>query len=102
MRKKEREDLKNEIAYRNMMTKKLGRSMKMFFFIFLLFAAIAIWGFSGLHDNFLTVSASVRDVLKWIGLILGIVFGVLTLMYFLSFQNSKKYTLSLIDKLQKK
>ena len=37
MRKKEREDLKNEIAYRNMMTKKLGRSMKMFFFIFLLF-----------------------------------------------------------------
>lgn len=102
MRKKEREDLKNEIAYRNMMTKKLGRSMKMFFFIFLLFAAIAIWGFSGLHDNFLTVSASVRDVLKWIGLVLGIVFGALTLMYFLSFQNSKKYTLFLIDKLQKK
>lgn len=25
MRKKEREDLKNEIAYRNMMTKKLGQ-----------------------------------------------------------------------------
>lgn len=102
MRKKEREDLKNEIAYRNVMTKKLGRSMKMFFFIFLLFAAIAIWGFTGLHDNFLSVGESVRNVLKWIGLVFGILFGVLTLMYFLSFQNSKKYTLNLIDKLQKK
>ena len=84
MRKKEREDLKNEIAYRNMMTKKLGRSMKMFFFIFLLFAAIAIWGFSGLHDNFLTVSASVRDVLKWIGLVLGIIFGIFDIDLILS------------------
>ena len=51
MRKKEREDLKNEIAYRNMMTKKLGRSMKMFFFIFLYLPLLLIWGFSGLHDN---------------------------------------------------
>ena len=102
MKKKEREDLKNEIAYRNVMTKRLGRSLKMFFFIFLLFAAITVWGFTGWTDNFLIVSDSVRNVLKWIGLVLAILFGVLTVMYFLSFRNSKKYTLSLIDKLQKK
>lgn len=102
MKIKERERIKNEINYRNVMTKRLGRNLKMFFILFLFFLALCIWGFSGLNDNFLQVNDSVRGVLKWIGLIGSLIFGVLSVMFGLSFHNSKKKTLDLIDRYSKK
>ena len=100
--RKEREELKNKISYHNSMTKKLGGSVRNFAIMFVFFAYIAIWGFTSLHDNFMTFAEGARFVLKWIGLIGAIIFGVLTILYFISFRNSKKYTLELIDELDGK
>lgn len=102
MTNKEREQLKNEINYRNIMTKRLGRNAKLFFMIFLLTAALSIWGFFDLHDNFMDVSDSLRNVIKWVSIVVAVPTGVLSIMFFLSFRNSKKYVLALIDKLQGK
>ena len=95
--RKEIDDLKNEITFRNTMTKKLGNWIKILGSFFLLFGALAVWGFMGLNDNFLQVSDGVRDVIKWISVVLAVPFGVLFLMFCISFRNSKKSTLRLID-----
>lgn len=100
MTNKEKENLKNEIAFRDVMTRKLGRNAKMCFFIFLLFAALTFWGFSGMHDNFLSVDDSMRNIIKWVALVIAVPTGVLSLLFFISFRNSKKYVLGLIDKLK--
>lgn len=102
MTNKEKEDLKNEIAYRDVMTRKMGRNAKFCFFIFLLFAALTFWGFSGMNDNFLRVDDSARNIIKWVALVVAIPTGVFSLLFFLSFRNSKKYVLNLIDKLKTK
>ncbi|NCC54208.1 MAG: hypothetical protein EOM11_01835 [Erysipelotrichia bacterium] len=102
MTNKEKEALKNEIAYRDVMTRKLGKNAKFCFFLFLLFAALAIWGFTGMQDNFLKVSDSIRDIIKWVSLVIAIPTGVFTVLFFVSFRNSKKYVLKQIDKLQGK
>ncbi len=102
MTKKEREEIKREIAYRDVMTRKLIKISKTLFFLFLLFAAIAIWGFTGLHDNFLSMAEGIRNVLKWIGLVGAVITGLLTVMFYLSYHNSKKYVFALIDKVQNK
>lgn len=102
MTKQEREKLKNEIAMKDVMTKKLGKWSKYFLLAFLLTGAIAIWGFTGMNDAFMKVDDSVRNILKWIGLVLAIPSGVMSLLSFLSYRNSKKYVLALIDKLQNK
>lgn len=101
MTKKEREQLKNEISYRDMMTKKLIRNAKMCFFLCLLFSALAIWGFTGMHDAFLTVSEGSRNVIKWIGLVLAIPTGIFTILFYLSYHNSKKLVLRMLNDLQK-
>lgn len=100
--RKEIDDLKNEIAFRNTMTKKLGNWIKILGSFFLLFGALAIWGFMGLNDNFLQVSDGVRDVVKWISAVLAAPLGVLTVMFIISFRNSKRSTLRLIDILEGK
>lgn len=102
MTNKEKDDLKQEIAYRDIMTRKLGRNAKFCFFAFLFFAALAIWGFTGMQDNFMKVSESMRSVIKWVSLVIAIPSGVFTVLFFLSFRNSKKYVLKQIDKLQGK
>lgn len=102
MTKKEREEIKREIAYRDVMTRKLIKIAKTTFLFFLLFSAIAIWGFTGLHDNFLLMAEGIRNVLKWIGLIGAIIAGLLTIMFYMSYHNSKKYVFALIDKVQNK
>lgn len=102
MTNKERNQLKQEITYRDVMTKKVGTALKIVGSIFLLSFALTFWGFTNLHDNFLNVSDSVRNVIKWVSLVVAIPSGVLTIMFALSFRNSKKYTLELIDKLKGK
>lgn len=97
MTRKEIDDLKNEITFRNTMTKKLGNWIKILGSVFLLTAALSIWGFMGLNDNFLKVSDGVRDVIKWISIVIAVPTGVLTVMFAISFRNSKKSVLALID-----
>lgn len=102
MTNKEKEAMKNEIAFRDVMTRKVGKYSKFCLLFFLLFAGIAYWGFSGMHDNFLVVSDDVRNILKWVGLIIAIPTGVLSVMFFIAYRKSKKRVLYLIDKLQGK
>ena len=102
MTNKEKENMKNEIAFRDVMTRKVGKYSKFCLLFFLLFGAIAFWGFSGMHDNFLDVSDSIRNVLKWIGLVVAIPTGVLAILFFIAYRNSKKRVLYLIDQLQGK
>ena len=54
----------------------------------------------GVRDNFLSVSDSTRNIIKWVSLVLAIPTGILSIMFYLSFRNSKKYTLGLIDQVQ--
>lgn len=100
MTKLEKENLKKEIAYRDLMTRKMIKKAKSCFLFFILFAAIAVWGFTGMHDNFLAIAEGIRDTIKWIALVLAIVSGVLTIMLYVSYNNSKKYVFKLIDKVQ--
>ena len=102
MNKQEREKLKNEIAMKDVLTKRIGKWSKYSLLAALLFGAIAVWGFTGMHDAFLDVGDDLRNILKWIGLIIAVPTGIFSLMSFLSYRNSKKHVLSLIDKLEGK
>ncbi len=102
MTNKEKENMKNEIAFRDVMTRKVGKYSKFCLLFCLLFAALAYWGFSGMQDNFLNVGDDVRNVLKWVGLVIAIPTGVLSIMFFVAYRKSKKRVLFLIDKLQGK
>lgn len=100
MSRKEIDDLKNEITFRNTMTKKLGNWIKILGSVLLLTLALTIWGFMGFNDSFLKVSDSVRDVIKWISVVIAIPTGVLFTMFVISFRKSKKSVLALIDLLE--
>lgn len=100
MNKQERESLKNEIAIKDVLTRKIGKWSKYSLLAALLFGAVAIWGFTGMHDSFLVVDDSARNILKWIGLLIAVPTGIFSLLSFLSYRNSKKHVLSLIDKLE--
>lgn len=102
MNRQDKERLKNEIAMKDVMTKRIGKWSKYSLLAALLFCAIAVWGFTGMQDNFLDVSENTRSILKWIGLLIGAPAAVLSLLSFLSYRNSKKHVLHLIDKLQGK
>lgn len=102
MTNKEREDLKNEIAFRDVMTRKMGKNSKYCLLLFLLSGAVALWGFSGFQDNFVKGIEEFRDILKWIALVVAIPSGILSLLFFISYSRSKKYVFTLIDKLQGK
>lgn len=102
MNKRERDSLKNEIAMKDVLTKRIGKWSKYSLLTALLFGAVAVWGFTGMHDSFLEVSDSVRNILKWIGLVIAVPAGIFSLCSFLSYRNSKKHVLSLIDHLQGK
>lgn len=94
------ENLRQEINYRDVMTRKVGRMFKTSGILTLAFIALTYWGFSGMHDAFMSVPDNIRGVLKWIFLVAAIVLGILTIISFISFQRSKKYTLKLIDDLK--
>ena len=98
--KKEKEQLKNEISYRDIMTRKLIKTAKLCFLICLLFSAIAIWGFTGMQDNFLSVSDSTREILKWVGLVIAIPTGIIAILFYMSYHNSKKQVMNLLNKLE--
>lgn len=102
MTNKEREKIKNEIAYRDVMTRKVGKSSKYCLLAFLFTGAIAVWGFTGFADPFFQVSDSIRNVLKWIGLVIAIPTGALALLFYVSYHNSKKRVMKLIDELKTK
>lgn len=102
MNKQERESLKTEIAVKDVLTRKIGKWSKYSLLAALLFGAIAVWGFTGMHDNFLEVGDDLRNILKWIGLIIAVPTGIFSLLSFLSYRNSKKHVLSLIDTLEGK
>lgn len=100
MTKKEKENLRNEIQMKNIMTKKIGGWSKKSFMICIVSTLLAYWGFSGMQDSFLSVPDAIRDVVKWISLILAVFSGGFAIMTFLSFQNSKKHVLTLIKQLE--
>ena len=101
MTKKEREELKNQIAYCDMMTKKMIKNAKMLFYPFLLFLGLTIWGFVGFHDSFLDVSEKARSIIKWISLVCAIPTGVFSVLFYISYHRSKKMVLRMLDDLEK-
>ena len=101
MTKKEREELKNQIAYCDMMTKKMIKNAKMLFYPFLLFLGLTIWGFVGFHDTFLDVSDGARNIIKWISLVAAIPTGVFSVLFYVSYRRSKKMVLQMLDDLEK-
>lgn len=100
MTNKEKEALRNEIAVKNIMTKKIGKWFKYSMFLFVAGILISIWGFTGMQDRWLPVGQSARDIIKWIAVVLAVLSGIFSAMTFMSFRNSKKHVLKLIDRLQ--
>ncbi|NLC96696.1 MAG: hypothetical protein GX675_03910 [Erysipelotrichaceae bacterium] len=97
--RREKEELKKEIHYNNLMTKKVGKLLKTYSFISVVFALLTFWGFSNMNDPFLKVSNNVRGVLKWIFLVIFLVTLVISVLSFISHRNSKKQLLELIKEL---
>ncbi|MFV0381836.1 MAG: hypothetical protein ACK5KR_06420 [Breznakia sp.] len=85
---------------KNIMTKKIASWTRRSLVIFVIMIALVYWGFSGMEDTFLSVPDMVRDIVKWIALLLAILSGIFAILTFLSFRNSKKHILGLINKLQ--
>ncbi|MDQ0361272.1 hypothetical protein [Breznakia pachnodae] len=101
MNKREKEQMKNEIQMKNVMTKKIGNWFRNSAIACLFFAILTFWAFNGMSDSFIQFPDLVVNILKWLFLILSILTGVFAIMTLLSFRNSKKHVLGLIDKLQK-
>lgn len=100
MTNKEKEALRNEVAIKNVMTKKIGKWFKFSMFLFVAAILFSIWGFTGMQDRWLPVSQGARDIIKWIAVVVAILSGIFSIMTFASFRNSKKHVLSLINRLQ--
>jgi sterol desaturase/sphingolipid hydroxylase (fatty acid hydroxylase superfamily) len=101
MNKKQKEQMKNEIQMKNVMTKKIGNWFRNSTIACLLFAILTFWAFNGMSDSFIQFPTLAVNILKWVFLIVAILTGLFAIMTFLSFRNSKKHVLGLIDQLQK-
>ena len=98
--RKERDQLAEVIQRENEMVLKVGRMVRNAFILTLAFAAVTYWGWSGMTDPmFPNIPMSVRNVAKWIALILS---GLFTVLGFISHRNGKKSVLKKIDLYEEK
>lgn len=101
LNKQQIEVLKNDIAIKERMTRKIGNWWKFSFIFGALFVAVASVGFSGFNDKYFPFEGSVATFVCWASVILSIlciVFGILT---FISWRHSKRHVLYLIDLFEK-
>lgn len=100
--KKEQKALRNAIQQEHLLLQKVGKWVNRSFLCFLICMAVVFWGFSGMKDALLPdIPDSVRDVMKWAALVLGVISGVFALLSYVSLRNGKKHLLRQMDRLKK-
>ncbi|WP_297566071.1 hypothetical protein [uncultured Faecalibaculum sp.] len=101
--KKEREALGASIQQENEMLKrvvKVARNASIALAISLL---LVFWGFTGMKDAFLPdISEGVRNVVKWIALIVAVLSLLLLVFALIARHNGRKHVLKNIDRYQGK
>ncbi|WP_297568427.1 hypothetical protein [uncultured Faecalibaculum sp.] len=101
--KKEREALGASIQQENEMLKrvvKVARNASIALAISLL---LVFWGFTGMKDAFLPdISEGVRNVVKWIALIVAVLSLLLLVFALTARHNGRKHVLKNIDRYQGK
>lgn len=102
MNKQEKNKLKEQIQFENIMVRRIGKWLKVTGFIFTVSALIAYWGFANFSDPWIKISDSTMGILKWIALIVAIIALIFEILCFLSHHNGKKHVLQLIERLEKK
>ncbi len=94
------ENMKNDIAMKDVMTRRIGNWWKFSGLVSLLCAAIAYVGFSGSQDSYFIFSGDMAIIISWVCTVCAILLGVFALLSFLSWRNSKKHILKLIEDLK--
>ena len=102
MNKQEREQLRNEIQMKNVMTKKIGGWFRNSLIASITFGLLTFWAFNGMKNGLFNVSGLMADIFKWLFLVIAVILFVFSILSFLSFNNSKKHILKLIEKVEKK
>ncbi len=97
MSKKERDQLAKVIQQENAVLKKVKNVIRTFSILLVIFVILFILGQNNYTDPLMHISDSSKGIFKWVGLIGTIIFGILTILSFLSFQNGKKSLLAKID-----
>lgn len=101
--KKERDQLAEIIQQENVMLKRVKNVIRTMTIFLVLFVLLFVWGAFIQSDPFLpNVSDSVKTVFKWIGLVGTIIFGIITILSFVSYQNGRKSLLAKIDRYNQK
>lgn len=96
--RKEREYLSADIQAENEMLKKLGGWIRNSLIITLVCAGFAYYGWSGMVDPLIpNASDTFREIVKWVGTIGAVLFGIFTILTFLSHRNGKKSLMRKID-----
>lgn len=89
--RKEREMLSADIQQEYEILKKLGGWVRNSAIAFIVFAGFAFYGWSGMVDPLIpNASDTFRSICKWGGLVGAIIFGLFTILAFLSHRNGKK------------
>lgn len=103
MSRKERDELAMAIENENHLLRNLTHMARNAAVTFAICLVICIWGFTGMKDALLpNISDTVRNVIKWIALVVGIISGVLAVLAMIARHNGKKSVLYKIDKYQGK
>lgn len=97
MSRKQRDQLANVIQQENAMLKRVKNVIRTFSILLVVFVILFILGQNSYTDPMLSISPSIKGILKWVGLIGTIIFGILTILSFFSYQNGKKSLLAKID-----
>lgn len=97
-RNQEKHNRRMEIATKYQMTKNIRSYMIFMFVLFVIGAVFAWWGFLNIQDPFIkNVSNQSREIIAWIGLVIGSLGLILTVFLFYVMNNARKYVLQLIN-----
>ncbi len=96
--RKEREMLASDIQQENAILRRIGRYIRNSSIMFIVCAGFAYYGWSGMVDPLIpNASETFRSICKWGGAIGAVVFGIFTILAFLSHRNGKKSVMRKID-----
>lgn len=96
--RKEREMLASDIQQENAIIRRIGRYIRNSAIMFVVCAGFAYYGWSGMIDPLIpNASETFRSICKWGGTIGAVIFGLFTILAFLSHRNGKKSVMRKID-----
>lgn len=101
MSRKERDELAAAIENENHLLGNLSRMARNWFVSFAICLVIDIWGFTGMKDAlFPNISPTVRSVVSWIALVVGIISLIFTILALIARHNGRKSVMYKINKYQ--